>query len=94
VISTIHSDAEAGKLVNVPKSAATVQLDDDVLAAVRLEAARSGRSEDQVVEAAVRRYIGPAVLDRLAARNRLDEDEAMAIATEEVAAHRQERRSG
>ncbi len=75
-------------------SATTVQLDDDVLAAVRLEAARSGRSEDQVVEAAVRRCIGPGVLDRLAARNRLDEDEAMAIATEEVAAHRQERRSG
>jgi len=87
-------DFEAGKLVDVPKSAATVNLADDVLAAVRLEAARSGRSEDQVVEAAVRRYVGPGVLDRLAARNRLDEDEAMAIAIEEVAAHRQGRRSG
>jgi hypothetical protein len=87
-------DFEAGKLVDVSKSAATVNLADDVLAAVRLEAARSGRSEDQVVEAAVRRYIGPSVLDRLGARNRLDEDEAMAIAIEEVAAHRRERRSG
>ena len=86
--------SHAGKLVDVPKSAATIKLDDDVLAAVRVEAARSGRSEDEVVEAAVRRYVGPTVLDRLAARNRLDEDEAMAIALEEVAAHRRERRSG
>jgi Arc/MetJ family transcription regulator len=80
--------------VDVPKKAATVKLDDDVLAAVRLEAVRSGRSENEVVEAAVRRYVGPTVLDRLTERNRLDEDEAMAIALEEVAAHRRERLSG
>lgn len=80
--------------MNVPKSAATVKLDDDVLTAVRLEAARSGRSEDEVVEAAVRRYVGPSVLDRLAQRNQLNEDEAMVIALEEIAAHRRERQSG
>ncbi|HUP68368.1 MAG TPA: hypothetical protein VM142_00985 [Acidimicrobiales bacterium] len=57
-----------------------------------MEAARSARSEDQVVEAAVRRYIGPRVLDRLRERNRLGEDEAMAL--EEVATRRRERRSG
>ncbi len=73
------------------KSAATVRLDDEVLDAVRQEAARSGRSEDQVVEAAVRRYIRPSVLDRLRERSRLDEDEAMEIAREEIAAHRRER---
>ena len=78
----------------VPKSAATVSLDEDVLNAIRVEAARSGRSEDQVVEAAVRRYVGPSIVDRLRARNRLGEDEAMAIAIEEVAAHRREPRSG
>ncbi len=76
------------------KSAATVNLDDEVLEAVRQEAARSGRSEDEVVENAVRRYLGPSVLDRLRERNLLDEDEAMALALEEVAAHRRERRSG
>lgn len=86
--------SHAGKLVDVSKSTPTVKLGDDVLAAVRVEAARSGRSEDEVVEAAVRGYVGPTVLDRLAERNRLDEDEAMAIALEEVAAHRRERRSG
>lgn len=76
------------------KSATTVRLDDEVLDAVRQEAVRSGRSEDQVVEAAVRRYIRPSVLDRLRERNRLDEDEAMEIAHEEIAAHRRERRTG
>lgn len=78
----------------MPKSAATVKLDDEVLDAVRREAARSGRTEDDIVEAAVRWYLGPSVLDRLRERNRLDEEEAMAIALEEVAAHRRERRSG
>lgn len=76
------------------KSPATVRLDDEVLDAVRQEAARSGRSEDQVVEAAVRRYIGPSVLDRLRDRNRLGEDETMDLAREEIAAHRRERRTG
>ena len=76
------------------RRAATVRLDDEVLDAIRREAARSGRSEDEVVEDAVRRYLGPSVLDRLSERNRLDEDEAMAIALEEVSAYRQERRGG
>ncbi len=84
----------AGKLRDVAKSAATVKLDADVLDAIRLEAARSGRSEDQVVEDAVRRYIGPSVLDHLRERNHLDDDEAMKIATDELAAHRRERRGG
>lgn len=75
------------------KSAAAVRLDDEVLDAVRQEAARSGRSEDQVVEPAVRRYVGPSVLDRLRERNRLGEDDAMEIAREEIAAHRRERRT-
>ena len=75
------------------KTEVTVKLDDEVVDAVRVEAARTGRPEDQVVEAAVRRYVGPSVIDRLRERNHLDEDEAMAIALEELAAHRRERRS-
>ena len=73
---------------DVPKRAAVLKLDDEVLDAVRLEAERTGRSEDQVVEAALRRYVGPGVLDQLAARNRLSEDDAMSIALEEVEKHR------
>ena len=64
-----------------------LKLDDELLDAVRLEAERTGTSEDQVVEAALRRYV-PGVLDRFAARNRLPEDDAMSIALEEVEEHR------
>lgn len=84
----------AARLADWSRNAATVKLEDEVFDAVRVEAARSGRSEDQVVEAAARRYIGPSVLDRLRERNRLGEDEAMAIAMEAAAADRQERRGG
>ncbi|MGH9189301.1 MAG: hypothetical protein ACRD0Q_04615 [Acidimicrobiales bacterium] len=41
-----------------------------------------------MIEEAVRRYLGPSVLDRLWDQNRLDEDVAMEIAREEIAAHR------
>jgi hypothetical protein len=78
----------------VPKIPATVRLEDEVLDAVRREATRSGKSEDDIVEAAVRRYVGPSVIDRLRERNRLDEEEAMAIALDEIAAHRRDRRTG
>lgn len=78
----------------MPRRPATVELDAQLLDAVRDEAARSGRSEDAVIEEAVRRYLGPSVLDRLWERNRLDEDEAMEIARDEIAAHRRERRTG
>ncbi|MDP9418592.1 MAG: ribbon-helix-helix protein, CopG family [Actinomycetota bacterium] len=37
------------------KIAATVRLDDEVLEAIRREATRSGKTEDDIVEAAVRR---------------------------------------
>lgn len=70
---------------------ATLELDGEVLDAVKREAARSGRSEDEVVEEALRRYLAPSVLDRLWERNRLPEEEAMAIAIEEVKAHRAEK---
>lgn len=61
-----------------------LKLQDEVLDAVRLEAERTGRSGDQVVEAALRRYVGPGELDQLAASNRLPEDDARSIAHTEV----------
>lgn len=88
------SNCQSWQTGEMPTNAGTVKLDAEVLDAVRREAALSGRSEDQVIEAAVRRYIGPSVLDRLRERNKVGEDEAMAIVLEEVAVCRQERQSG
>lgn len=65
-----------------------VELSDEVADVIRREAARTGRSEADIVELAVRRLVAPTVLDRLWARSELDEDEAMAIAVEEVNATR------
>ncbi len=89
-----HRSGPSWQTGEVARRPATVRLDDEVLDAIRREAARSGRSEDEVVEDAVRRYLGPSVLDRLRERNRLDEDEAMTIALEEAAAYRREQRGG
>ena len=70
-----------------------VELSDDVAEAVRRVANRTGRSEAEVVELAVRRFVLPSILDRLWGRATLTEDEAMAIAVEEVRAMRTGRRS-
>ena len=72
----------------------SVVLHDEVADVVRREAARTGRTETEVVEAAVRRLAAPSVLEKLWARATLGEEEAMAIATEEIAAHRADRRAG
>jgi hypothetical protein len=68
-----------------------VELSDDVADVVRREANRTGRSEAEVVELAVKRLVAPSILDRLWDRAELTEDEAMAIAVEEVNASRAER---
>ena len=62
-----------------------VGLSEDVAEVVRRE---TGRSEAEVVELAVRRLVAPSILDRLWERAEPTEDEATAIAVEEVNAAR------
>ncbi len=70
-----------------------VELSDEVAEAVRREADRTGKSEAEVVELAERRFVAPCILERLWDRATLTEEEAMAIAVEEVRAARAARRS-
>lgn len=70
----------------------TVYLDPDVLRAMRVRAARTGKRDSDVMEEALREFLGLAVIDRVRARSNLGEDEAMALANEEVHAARRERR--
>jgi metal-responsive CopG/Arc/MetJ family transcriptional regulator len=65
------------------KARKTVTLDKRVLRALRARAAKSGRSESEVIEDALRREFGLDLFDRIWARADLDEDEAMRIAVEE-----------
>jgi hypothetical protein len=74
----------------VPKVRTTLTIDDEVLRAVKVRAARSGRGDSEVIEDALRRDLGLDLLDRLWQRNDMDEDEAMSLAVE--AQHRTRRR--
>lgn len=74
------------------RSKATVYLDPDVLRATRVQAARTGKRDSDVVEEALREYLGFAVIDRIRAKADLDEEAAMQLAYEELHAMRRERR--
>jgi hypothetical protein len=60
----------------------TVTLDEQVMTAVRVKAARAGKADSEVIEEALRRDLGLDLLERLWAKNDLDPDEAMALAIE------------
>ena len=64
------------------KTRTTLTIDEGVLRAIKVRAARSGKGESEVIEEAVRRDLGLDLMDRLWARNDLSEDEAMELATE------------
>lgn len=50
--------------------------------AVKVRAARTGRGDSEVIEEAVRRGLGPDILDRMWERNDMSEPEAMKLASE------------
>ncbi len=72
----------------------TVYLDEDLLRATKIAAARSDKRDYEVVEDALRRHLGFSFLDEVWERNRgVTEEEAMKVANEEVHAHRREKRA-
>jgi metal-responsive CopG/Arc/MetJ family transcriptional regulator len=74
----------------VTKTRTTLTIDEEVLRAVKVRAARTGKGESEVIEDAVRKELGLDLLDRLWARNDLGDDEAMALAIEAQQAARRE----
>jgi hypothetical protein len=74
----------------MPKLRTTVTIDERVLRAVRVKAARTGRRDSDVIEQALRRDLGLDLLDRIWDRATLDEDEAAKLAVE--AQHQARRR--
>ena len=66
----------------MPKIRTTLTVDVDVLRAVKVRAARTGKGDSEVIEEALRRDLGLDLLERLWARNQLTEDDAMALAVE------------
>jgi len=75
------------------KRKVTLYVDEDVLRAARVRAARTDKRDSEVVEAALRAYLGFEVVASVWARSDLSEDEAMRLAVEETHAVRSKQRA-
>jgi hypothetical protein len=76
----------------MPKVRTTLTIEDEVLRAVKVRAARSGMGDSEVIEEALRRDLGLDLLDKLWAKNSLHEDDAMRLAVEAQHATRRRKR--
>jgi hypothetical protein len=74
------------------KTRTTLTIDEDVLRAVKVRAARMGKGDSEVIEEALRRDLGLELFDRLWARNDLSEEEAVELAAEAQHATRRRKR--
>jgi hypothetical protein len=74
------------------KTRTTLTIDEEVLRAVKVRAARTGKGDSEVIEEALRRQLGLDLLVRLWKRNGLSEDEAMELAVEAQHATRRRKR--
>lgn len=79
--------------MSTAKKKVTFYLDEDVLRAARVRAARGDRRDSEIVEDALRAYLGFDVVERVWARSTLNEDEAMKLAVSEIHAMRDEKRA-
>ena len=71
----------------------TLTIDEQVLRAVKVRAARSGKGDSEVIEDALRRDLGLDVLDRLWSQGPgMTEDDATALALEAQSAARRKKR--
>ena len=74
----------------MPKKRTTLTIDENVLRAVKVRAARSGMGESEVIEEAVRKALGLDLMERLWARNQMTEEGAMKLAIVEQEAFRKD----
>ena len=70
----------------------TLTVDEEVLRAVKIRGARTGKGDSEVIEDALRRDFGLDLLDRLWRRNDLTEEQAIELAVEAQHATRRRRR--
>ena len=73
------------------KARTTLALDPGVLRAARIAAARTGKRDSEIVEAALRSYLGLDVVDAVRGRASLSAAEADALAYRELHASRKRR---
>lgn len=66
----------------MPKTRTTLTIDEGLLKAVKVRAARAGMGESEIIEEALRRQLGFELLERLWVRNDVTEANAMDLALE------------
>jgi hypothetical protein len=76
--------------MTMSKVRTTLTIDESVMKAVKMRAARMGRGDSQVIEDSLRRDLGLDLLERLWEGNNLTERDATALAVE--AQHQTRRR--
>jgi hypothetical protein len=76
----------------MPKIRTTLTIDEQVLRAVKVRAARTGKGDSEVIEEALRRELGLDLLERLWQGDDLSEEEATALAVEAQHETRRRRR--
>lgn len=64
------------------KTRTTLTIDEDVLRAVKLRAASTGRGDSEVIEDALRSHLGLGLLEEMWAKATLDAPQAEALAVE------------
>jgi hypothetical protein len=76
----------------MPKTRTTLTVDEEVLKAVRIKAARTGKRDSEVIEESLRRDLGLDELERIWARVKpAPEKEGLDLAYAELHAMRRER---
>jgi metal-responsive CopG/Arc/MetJ family transcriptional regulator len=68
----------------VARKKTTVYVEEDLLRGVRVMAERAGKSDSDIVEEALRNYLGVDVLERVWPRSNLDENEALELAYDQL----------
>jgi hypothetical protein len=80
-------------VIMAEKKKVTLYVDAEVMRAARVRAARTDRRDSEIVEEALRAYLGFDVLASVWGRSDLDEHQAMALAVDAVHESRAQRRA-
>jgi len=72
----------------MPKVRTTLTVEEEVLRAVKVKAARTGIGDSELIENALRRDLGMDAVEQVWARSRLGAEEAMSLAREAQSAAR------
>lgn len=78
----------------MPKTRTTLTVDEEVLRAVRIKAARTGKRDSEVIEESLRRDLGLDTLEEIWAKVKpLPEKESLDLANSELHTMRREKRA-